>query len=144
MVAVVSAVASYPATGVTGPMGADFTPSALLRRQVPKPAAAPESPLRVSFTGRLAHGARAVVEAATGQAGLCVELEQGAGRPNVLATLWLGDGYEAQRDCDARAEALRAGQLVTVRGEGLRMRFHAGDMAVAVSIVTGIDAVHAP
>ena len=120
---------------------ASAPPSARIRRPEPAPARAPARPLRISITGRLAEHAHTVVEAVSGYAGLAIVLEQCPGQPQVLATLWLGEGYDAQRECDNRAQFLGAGDLVTVHGEGLRMRFHAGAMALSVSIVTGVELV---
>lgn len=115
-------------------------PSALLRRRGAEPAAlAPHNPMRVDITADLAWPAQACTEAATGRAAISVQLCQGHGQPEVLATLWLGDDYDAMQAAHERARTLQAGDAVRVRGEGLRMRYHHGALALLVCTVHSIE-----
>lgn len=114
-------------------------PSALLRRPQPPAATAPARPLRLRLTGTLLEDAYASVEPATGRAAFTVVLRQGAGDPVVIATRWVGDGPEAAFFASERAAQLRAGDTVQVHGEGMRMRYHHGAMAVSVAHTFSVE-----
>lgn len=116
-------------------------PSTLLRR--PAPAAivpcAPARPMRVRLTGVLLEDAVTSTEPATGRAAFTVTLAQGAGEPVVVATQWTGDGPEAAFHAAERAQALRAGDTVTVHGDGLRIRYRHGTLAYFVGRVRDME-----
>jgi hypothetical protein len=118
-----------------------MTPSTLIRR--PTPAAvtpcAPAQPMRVVLTGPLLEDAFSGTEPATGRASFSVTLAQGAGEPVVVATRWVGDGPDAAFYAAERAQALRAGDIVTVHGDGLRIRYRHGTLAYFVGSVRDIE-----
>lgn len=117
------------------------TPSTLIRRPAPAAIApcAPAQPMRVVLTGALLEDAVASTEPATGRAAFTVTLAQGAGEPVVVATRWVGDGPEAAFHATDRAQALRAGDIVTVHGDGLRIRYRHGALAYCVGMVRDIE-----
>ena len=115
------------------------TPSALLRRPSPAVGIAPARPLRVRFAGQLLEDAHAVTEPATGRAAFCIVIGQGAGNPDIIATRWVGDGPDAAIYARDRAAELSVGAMVEVHGEGLRMRYHHGALAVSVCNVLDIE-----
>lgn len=119
-------------------------PSARLRRPpppAPVAAAAARRDLRVTLVGELAEPAHACTEPATERAAISVTLAQGEGRPQVLATLWLGDGAEAMHYAHERAAALPRGALVIVTGDALRMRYHHGALTLIVGHVRRVERV---
>lgn len=118
---------------------AAITPSALLRRPAPATARAPAPPLRVRFVGQLLEDAHAVTEPATGRAAFVVVIGQGAGNPDIIATRWVGDEPDAAIYARDRAAELNAGAAVEVHGEGLRMRYHHGALALNVCNTLDIE-----
>lgn len=127
-------------TTATAPSTATAAPSALLRPGAP--AALPLAPpheLHVTIVGELLEHAHVAVEPATGRAALSVTLGQGQGMPAVLATLWLGDGPEAMQLAHDRARTLLRGDVVTVHGDTLRMRYHHDALAISVAHVRRIE-----
>lgn len=120
---------------------ATSSPSALLRRPPTAPAAAPARPTRVRITGPLAEDAYGALEPATGRAAFTVVISQGAGEPDLVATRWVGDGPEAASFAHERAAALRAGDIVEVQGEGLRMRQRHGVLALHVCTTFDVERV---
>lgn len=123
-------------------MTSTLTPSALLRRPPPAPIAAEGwRPAQVRITGRLLEHAVASTEPATGRAAFTVVISQGAGEPDLVATRWVGDGPEAASFAHERAAALRAGDIVEVQGEGLRMRHRHGTLALHVCTTFDVERV---
>jgi hypothetical protein len=116
-------------------------PSALLRRPAPAAQHAPAQPLRVRFAGQLLEDAHSATEPATGRAAFCVVIGQGSGNPDIIATRWVGDGPDAAIYARDRATELSAGAMVEVHGEGLRMRYHHGALAVSVCNVLDIERI---
>lgn len=111
------------------------SPSALLRRPDLQPATAQARPMRVCIVGALLEDAYAAVEPATGRAAYTVVVSGGIG-PDVVATRWIGDGPEDAIHATQIAAALRAGDVVLVEGDGLRMRQHHGVLALHVCTTT--------
>lgn len=116
-------------------------PSTLIRR--PEPAAAvpvtQATPVSAKLTGPLLEDAVVSTQPATGLAAFSVTLAQGPGEPVVVATKWVGDGPDAAVHAAERASAMRAGDIVTVHGDGLRMRYRHGTLAIVVGIVRDIE-----
>lgn len=113
-------------------------PSTLLRRPAPAPAMAPAKPMRVHIVGTLLEDAHAATEPATGLVAVTVVVSGGVG-PDLVATRWIGDGPEAAICARAIADNLRAGDIVVVKGEGLRMRQRHGGLALHVCTTTHLD-----
>lgn len=124
---------------------APIAPSTLLRRPAPATIVpcAPARPMRVRLTGVLLEDAVTSTEPATGRAAFTVTLAQGAGEPVVIATQWVGDGPEAAFHAAVCAQTLRAGDVVTVCGDGLRMRYRHGALALVVAIVRNVEPAQA-
>lgn len=116
-------------------------PSTLIRRRDPAGAVpcSPVAPMRVTLTGALLEDAVSSTEPATGRAAFSVVLGQGPGQPVVVATRWVGDGPDAAVHASRRACELRAGDIVTVHGDGLRMRYRHGALVIAVGLVRDIE-----
>lgn len=118
---------------------ATAAPSAMLRRAAPiEPCAEARDPSLV-ITGTLAEDAYSATEPATGRASFTVRLAQSHDRPEIIATRWVGDGHEARMHAHDRATALRAGDTVTVHGDGLVMRYRHGAMTLQVVLVRDVE-----
>lgn len=119
-------------------------PTAAARRAMPHrdappaPRAEPRDPSLV-ITGTLAEDAYSATEPATGRASFTVRLAQSHDRPEIIATRWVGDGHEARMHAHDRATALRAGDTVTVHGDGLVMRYRHGAMTLQVELVRDVE-----
>lgn len=119
-------------------------PSTLLRRTAPGAARAPRTATadpHVTITGTLLEDAHTRIEPATGRAAFSVVIAQAAGRPDVIATCWVGDGPDAAAHADDRARGLRAGDIVTVHGDGLAMRYVHGTLTVALVFTRSVELV---
>lgn len=122
------------------------TPSTLLRRPTPGTPRATRTAAadpHVTITGTLLEDAHTRTEPATGRAAFAVTIAQSGGRPDVLAIRWVGDGYEAAAHAEERARALRAGDVVTVHGDGLAMRYAHGALAITIVVTRDIELVTA-
>lgn len=118
--------------------------STLLRRPPQSAAHAPRTATpdpRVTITGTLLGDGHTRIEPATGRAAFSVVIAQAAGRPDVIATCWVGDGPDAAAHADDRARGLRAGDIVTVHGDGLAMRYVHGTLAVALVFTRSVELV---
>lgn len=121
-------------------------PSTLLRRTAPGAPRAPRTATpdpHVTITGTLLEDALTRIEPATGRAAYSVTLAQAAGRPDVIATCWVGDGPEAAAHAEERARNLRAGDVVTAHGDGLAMRYTHGVLAIALVVTRSVELVTA-
>lgn len=121
-------------------------PSTLLRRPAPgtprPPRAAAPDP-HVTITGTLLEDAHTRIEPATGRAAYAITIAQAGGRPDVIATCWCGDGYDAALHADERARGLRAGDVVTAHGDGLAMRYTHGVLAITLVVTRDVELVTA-
>lgn len=69
-------------------------------------------------------------------------IAQKAGNPAIVATRWVGDGPDAAIYASRRASNLRAGDVVTIHGDGLRMRYSHGTLLLALAFVRDVELVH--
>lgn len=114
-------------------------PSTLLRRPEPRaPRAATPDP-RITITGTLRDDAHASTEPATGRAAFHVVIAQGGDAPDIVATRWVGDGPDAAMYAHDRAAGLCAGDIVTVHGDGLRLRYRHGTLVLELIAVRDIE-----
>lgn len=114
-------------------------PSTLLRRPSAAAAVAPPPEPALVITGVLLEDAHSATEPATGRAAFTVVLAQPRGAPPIVATRWVGDGPEAAQYAYERAQALCAGDTVTVHGDGLRARYRHDTLSYVVAFVRDIE-----
>lgn len=116
-------------------------PSERLRRPSVAPARPPvpvPAP-RIAITGTLAEDAYSATEPATGRAAFTVVVAQPGGAPSIAATRWVGDGPDAASFASRRAGELRAGDVVTVHGDSLRLRYRNDLLTLVVGMVRDIE-----
>lgn len=121
-------------------------PSTLLRRPAPGTPRAPRTATpdpHVTITGTLLEDAHTRIEPATGRAAYAITISQAGGRPDVVATRWVGDGPDAAAHADKRARGLRAGDIVTAHGDGLAMRYTHGVLAIILVVTRDVELVTA-
>jgi len=141
MACAAEALRAYPPTERVQPMTATTatTPSALLRRPPPPTARRTAPEPRIVVTGELLEDAYSCGEPATGRAGFVVTIAQRAGQPPIVATRWVGDGPDAAQYANARARALRTGDVVSAHGGGLHLRFRHDAPALVLDHVRDIE-----
>lgn len=114
-------------------------PSERLRRPSAAPARPPVPAPRIAITGTLAEDAYSTTEPATGRAAVTVVVAQPGGAPSIAATRWVGDGPDAAIFASRRAGELRAGDVVTVHGDSLRLRYRNDVLTLVVGMVRDIE-----
>ena len=114
-------------------------PSGRLRRPAAAPVKAAAPAPRIVVTGPLAEDAYSATEPATGRAAFTVVVAQPDGAPAIVATRWVGDGPDAAIFASRRAGELRAGDVVTVHGDGLRLRYRHDVLTLVVGMVRDIE-----
>lgn len=119
-------------------------PSERLRRPSVAPARPPVPAPRIAITGTLAEDAYSTTEPATGRAAFTVVVAQPDGAPAIVATRWVGDGPDAAIYASRRAGELRAGDVVTVHGDGLRLRYRHDVLSLVVGLVRDIELESTP
>ena len=112
---------------------------ALLIRPAPVMQTAPNAVARITVDGVLLMDAQMRIEPATQRATLVLRIGQPGEDSPFLATAIGGDDAESAAEFAGQASRMRAGCRVTVRGEGLSVKFERGQRYYRIALVRSME-----